>query len=264
MPTFSTPEPLTGEDVANRFKQSMFGTEGENGEEDDGEATLPTFDAANCRFGVVTKDNGDQECLTTYREQFTINLADFNDALAQQYIQEQMNAPDERSEAYYSASLEGSESDEGRNLDGHEEEHPYMDPANWVALPLIDDSNPDQLSVTNLLQLSDDEVAQHIISDDFPGNTPGVEAVEVEVPPTFELAKKEIEANPAVKAKDIDFASLGEVTQTNEQRLSAKQPTTTTEAASTEAESTTEAEKSSAYTKAFSFISLALLGFALF
>lgn len=105
----------------------------------------PGYVYENCRFGIVSESNGDQHCLPTFSEQYRVDLK-----AMEEYIHKSVEV------AYNAMSA--------RNLDGHE--LAYHKTENWINVS--EDGDGDVKTITNYLQLSEQEIIEYLESDYAP------------------------------------------------------------------------------------------------
>ena len=127
-----------------------------------------------CRFGVVKANNGTQTCLPTYRETYEIDV----NAVVEHTANSIFGVP--VSEQWLFSGAE-------RDLENAEG---YHDEANWIDSVQVKSGNT--LTITNTLQLSEDEIMGYLESKEAPWDTelPTTTTVETTLPP-LELAGSE-------------------------------------------------------------------------
>lgn len=108
----------------------------------------PGYVEANCRFGVVSHEDGTNSCLPTFTEQYKVDLK-----AMEEYIHKKV-------EVGYKAMA-------NRNLNGHDLAYHKIE--NWIHVEETGDG--DVKTITNYLQLSEQEIIDYLESEHAPWQT---------------------------------------------------------------------------------------------
>jgi len=177
-----------------------------------------------CRFGVVKANDGTQTCLPTYRETYEIDV----NAVVEHTAKSIFGVP--VSEQWLSNGAE-------RDLEDGEG---YHDEANWIDSIQIKSGNT--LTITNTLQLSEDEIIDYLEKKEAPWDmeVPTTTSMETSLPP-LDMSGSELDDGDDDAEDAMDEASAAMKAMEEHAESTAKDDEARTEDAESDARTEEEA-----------------------